>query len=191
MTTFAASPMPATTSAVSAAAPPRPLDPLSGAIVDRSAISFQWAGVPGARCYRFEVSPDRQFIRSVVGFDAGSSTELTLVDAVPATDAPLFWRVRAQLPGGATRWSPYGRFHVGTDDAVDAFRARQEAERAEARKEHLRRRMEEEAARDLIPYWEREDMTLPDAEIAGIGLTMILSIIAVALGILIVTLMAS
>ncbi|NNF58122.1 MAG: hypothetical protein HKN04_07750 [Rhodothermaceae bacterium] len=191
MSTLAASPLSSPASAASSVAPPRPLDPLSGAIVDRAAITFQWVGVPGARGYRFEVSPDRQFARGVVGFDAGPSTELTLVDAVPATDAPLFWRVRAQLAGGPTRWSPYGRFHVGTDDAVDAFRARKEAERAEARKEELRRRAEEEAARDLLPYWEREDTNPSDTEIAGIGLTMILSIIAVALGILIVTLMAS
>ena len=191
MTALAAPPMSSAASSVSSTAPPRPIDPLSGAIVDRAAITFQWAGVPGARGYRFEVSPDRQFARGVVGFEAGPSTELTLVDAVPATDAPLFWRVRAQLSSGPTRWSPYGRFHVGTDDAVDAFRARQEAERAEARKEALRRRAEEEAERDLLPYWERDDTTPSDAEIAGIGMTMILSIVAVALAVLIVTLMAS
>ena len=172
-------------------APPRPLTPLSGAIVDRAAVSFQWRGVPDARGYHLEVGPDRQFTRGVVALDAGPSTELTLTDAVPTTDAPLFWRVRAVLSGGATRWSPYGRFHVGSDDAVDAFRARQEAEHAEARKARLRRRMEEEAARDLIPHHERGDATPHDLEVASIGIVMIASFVLTILLIFAVTLAAS
>lgn len=159
--------------AAQATAPPRPLAPLGGGVVDPAIVTFRWEGVPGARGYRIEIGPDRQFARGVVALDAGPSTELTLTDAVPTTDAPLFWRVRAEIGDGLTRWSPYGRFYVGSDAAVDAFRAQQDAARAEARKERLRRRTEAEAARDLVPYYERDDMTPPDAGIATIGIGML------------------
>ena len=154
-------------------APPRPLAPLGGDIVDGTSVTFTWANVPGASGYVLEVSPDRQFVRGTARFDAGPSTELTLVNALPRTTAPLFWRVRAEVSGAQTRWSPYGRFHLGSDDAVDAYRAKREAERLEARRARLRREAEEQAARNLVPDHEREDMTPEDLEVAGIGITML------------------
>lgn len=185
MTTLTA-PRPAA-SRTSSPAPPRPLSPLGGDIVDRSSVTFLWASVPGASGYVLEVSPDRQFARGTATFDAGPSTELTLIDALPHTTAPLFWRVRAKVAGGATRWSPYGRFHLGTDDAVDAYRAKREVERLEARRARLRREAEEQAARDLVPDHEREDMTPEDFEVAGIGITMLASFALLILLLVILT----
>ncbi len=163
------------------AAPPRPLSPLGGAVEDGAAVTFLWAGVPGARRYHLEVGPDRQFVRGTTAFGAGDSTAFTLHDALPAADAPLFWRVRAELDGGTTRWSPYGRFHVGGDAAVDAFRARREAERAEARKARLRQEAEEAAARDRVPHWERGDTVPSDFEIASYGVLMLASFVVLCL----------
>lgn len=170
MTQAAALPAPVRTHS---ATPPRPLAPLSGAVTDGAAVTFQWEGVPGAHGYRVEVSTDRQFARGVIALDVGPSTEVVLTDSLPVTDAHLFWRVRAELERSPTRWSPYGRFRVGSDDAVDAFRLQQEAERAEARKEWLRRKTEAERTRDLVPQWQRDDTNPTGAEIVSIGITML------------------
>ncbi len=153
--------------------PPRPLAPLSGAVTDGVAVTFQWEGVPGAQGYRIEVSSDRQFARGTLVLDAGPSTELVLTESLPVTDAPLFWRVRAELERGTTRWSPYGRFHVGSDDAVDAFRLKKEAEQTEARKEWLRHKADADRARDLVPHWQRDDTNPTGAEIASYGVVML------------------
>lgn len=162
-------------------APPRPLAPLSGDVADRSHVTFTWTGAPGATGYTLEVASDRQFARGAATFDAGSSTEFTLLDAFPLTSAPLFWRVRAETASGHTRWSPYGRFYLGTDDAVDAYRAQREAARLQARRERLRRQTEESAARDLVPPHERSDLTPEDAEVALIGIAMLGSFLLILL----------
>ncbi|MDX1419915.1 MAG: hypothetical protein R3181_08110 [Rubricoccaceae bacterium] len=172
-------------------APPAPLDPLGGAVVDGAAPTFSWRGVPGAVRYLLQLAPDRQFARDVLELDAGPSTQLALLDALPPADGPLFWRVRAVTARGTTRWSPYGRFVPGTDDAAEAFRQQQEAARTEARREQIRREAEAAAARDLVPLCERDDTIPSDAEAGGIGIAMILSIVAVGLAVVLVTLMAS
>jgi len=167
-------------------APPSPVAPLGGTVVDGAAVTFTWRGVPGATRYRLQLSPDRQFARDVLDLDAGPSTQLALLDALPL-GVPLFWRVCAETPEGATRWSPYGRFVPATDDAADAFRAKQEAAHAEAQRERLRREAEAAAARDLVPFFERDDAIPSDREAGGVGLAMILSIVLVVLATLAAT----
>ena len=125
-------------------APPAPNAPLGGAVVDGAAATFSWRGVHGASRYRLQLSPDRRFARDVLDLDAGPSTQLALLDALPLGQ-PLFWRVRAETPQGPTRWSPYGRFVPGSGDAADAFRAQEEAAEAAAHRERLRREAEEAA----------------------------------------------
>lgn len=160
-----------------AALPPRPLRPLSAAVVDHASVSFQWEGVDGARGYRLQIAPDRQFGRGVTELDVGQSTDFTLVDALPVSGSQLFWRVRAEFEDGPSRWSPYGRFLVGSDDAAMAYDAQREAERIEARKAYLRERAQAETARDLVPYWERDDTIPSDVESGALWLAMLLSFV--------------
>ena len=131
---------------------PRPLDPLDGAYVDASAVPFSWRGVPGASGYQVQVSTTPDFTGDVLDVDAGATTALTLYGALPARDAELYWRVRAD-EGEA--WSGYGRFVAGHDDAVEAYRNERDTERAEAAVEAARRREAAEADRDLIPLYEQ------------------------------------
>ncbi len=121
--------------------PPHPSSPLSGAVVDGTAVTFVWNGVPDATGYRLQVAPDRQFVRDVLEIETGLGTSVALQDTLPPSDAPRFWRVQAETPDGPTRWSPYGRFYSGSDAAVDAFRAKREAEDLEARKQAARKQV--------------------------------------------------
>lgn len=123
--------------------------------------------------------------------EAGTSTQLTLIESLPLSAAPLFWRVCAEMPTGATRWSPYGRFVPATDQAAETFRAQQEQRQAEAQRARRRARAEEEAARALVPYCDREDLIPSDLEVRSLGFTVFLSLVIVCLGILLTTLMAS
>ena len=145
--------------------------------------------MPGASRYRLQLSPDRRFARDVLDLDAGPSTQLALLDALPLGQ-PLFWRVRAETPQGPTRWSPYGRFVPGSGDAADAFRAQEEAAEAAAHRERLRREAEEAAARDLVPFVERDDTIPSDREAGGLGVAMVLSVVLVVLAILAATTLA-
>ncbi len=131
--------------------PPHPTSPLSGAVVDGTAATFVWNGVPDATGYRLQVAPNRQFVRDVLEIETGVSTSVALRDTLPPSDAPRFWRVQAETPDGPTRWSPYGRFYSGSDAAVDAFRAGCEAEELEARKPAAREQAAKAARLDLMP----------------------------------------
>jgi len=173
------------------AEPPRPLAPLGGALVDPAAVPLRWEGVPGATGYAVQLSPDRSFRRHVLTLSLGAATEVVLTGLLPATPARLFWRLRATTPDGVTRWSPYGRFHTAPDAAVDGYRAAVEAAQAEARREALRRQAEDEAARDLVPFIDREDTIPSAAEVRALGLTMILSVVVTVLAVLAATLLGS
>ena len=167
--------------------PPHPSSPLNGAVVDGIAVTFAWSGVPDATGYRLQVAPDRQFARDVLDIETGVSTSVALHNALPPSDTPRFWRVQAETPNGLTRWSPYGRFYAGSDAAVDAFRAEQEAAELEARKQTARRQAEEEARLDLIPFIERDDTIPSSVESGSLGIAMILAIILVGLLIVLAT----
>lgn len=171
-------------------APPRPLAPLGGAIVDATTVTFSWNAVPGATAYEVQVSPSRQFAQGMLSFNAGPSTQLAVFHPMPAQDGSLFWRVRAKTPKGLTRWSAYGRFSPGSDDAVDAFRAQEEAKAAAARKAELHAQAKAKAELDLVPLWERDDTNPSDGEAAVLGITLILSFLVTLLAILAVTVMA-
>ncbi len=160
---------------------PRPLHPLGGAVADYASVPFRWEGVEGAQGYRLQIAPDRQFGRGVTELAVGQTTDFTLVDALPVSDAPLFWRVRAEREGGPSRWSSYGRFVVGSDDAALAYRAQRDAERLAARKTSVRERAEAEAARERVPHWERNDAIPSDVESAALGLAMLLSFVLTVL----------
>lgn len=121
--------------------PPHPSSPLNGAVVDGAAVTFVWDAVPDAIGYRLQVAPDRQFVRDVLEIETGVGTSVAWQDTLPPSDAPRFWRVQAETPDGPTRWSPYGRFYSGSDAAVDAFRAKREAEDLEARKQAARKQV--------------------------------------------------
>jgi hypothetical protein len=171
----------------SAPAPPTPLAPLSGAVVAGDRVPFSWTALPGARRYTLQIAADRQFTHDVAEVDAGPSTEVLLESALPASGAPRYWRVRAETAQGPTRWSPYGRFVAGSDKAADAYRAEREAERAATAREAFRRRAEEQAARDLVPYFLRDDTIPSDAEAGGVGIAMILSVLIFVLAALMAT----
>lgn len=157
------------------AAPPRPLAPLGGAVVDAAAPAFRWEPTPGAHRYRLQIAADRQFTQDVVEVDAGPSTQLALHDLVPVQAQPLFWRVRAETAAGLTRWSPYGRFVPGPDAAVEVFRERAAREAAEARRAAARRRAAEQEERDLLPWHERPDLVYTDGQVRALGLAFIIA----------------
>jgi hypothetical protein len=180
---------PASTRAAAPAVPPAPLAPLGGAVVESDRAPFSWSGVPGAARYTFQVASDRQFIHDLVEVDAGPSTEVLLQGAFAASAAPRFWRVRAEMPGGPTRWSPYGRFVAGSYAATDAYRLQREAEQTAAVREAARRHAEEQAARDLVPFYQREDTIPSDGEAGGIGIAMILSALITLLAALLATML--
>ena len=171
--------------------PPHPSSPLSGAVVDGTAVTFVWKGIPDATGYRLQVAPDRQFVRDLLEIETGVSTSVALHDTLPPSDAPRFWRVQAETPDGPTRWSPYGRFYSGSDAAVNAFRAEYEAEELEERKRATREQIEKEARFDLMPWVERDDTIPSRVEVGILGMAMILSFVLILLAIVMATLMAS
>ncbi|MDX1439592.1 MAG: hypothetical protein R3284_06795 [Rubricoccaceae bacterium] len=164
--------------------PPHPESPLNGAVVDGAAVTFAWHGVDNASDYILQIASDRQFARDVLELHTVGSTSISLHNTLPPISRPYFWRVRATLADGETRWSPYGRFFAGNDAQVDAFQAEEEARLQEERREAVRIEAERQARLDLIPYVERDD-TIPNARLAAtIGSLMIFSVFLVAVAIL-------
>ena len=160
--------------------PPRPLGPLGGEIVDAVTVALRWAAVPGARSYDVELSPHAAFDREVLALDAGGATEIALPGLVPAAGHRLLWRVRARTTGGATAWSPYGRFYPAADVHVEGFRQGLDAALLAHRKQREHARRERERERDLVPHWERED-AVTDRTTYAVLVGMMLSGIVVSL----------
>lgn len=158
------------------AAPPQPLAPLGGEVVDAVSVSLQWTPVPGATGYEVELSPHADFSREVLALDAGPSTEIGLPGLVPAVGWKLLWRVRARLGDRATPWSLYGRFYPAGGDASDRFRVALDESRAARRRQLDHARLVHEREMDLIPIHERETAVTDTATflgVLGVAATMI------------------
>ncbi|MEM6783483.1 MAG: hypothetical protein AAF624_07075 [Bacteroidota bacterium] len=140
-----------------AAALPRPVSPLGGALVDASAAAFQWHGMPDASHYHIHISNDATFTGEVLELDAGTATELTLFNTLPVSDAELFWRIQATTAAGESACSGFGRFVAAGDDAVDAYLAEQEAKQAALAKDIAKARATYAAQQDLTPPYQRPE----------------------------------
>ena len=171
-----------------AAAPPRPLAPLGGEVVDAVTVSLRWAGVPGATGYDVELSPHAGFDRDVLALDAGEATEVTLPGIVPATGHRLLWRVRARSAKGSTAWSKYGRFYPASGPAADRFRADLDAAMAAQRKRLAHDALVRQRELDLVPLHQREDSVSAGATYTALVLMMASSIV-VALAVLVFSLL--
>ena len=156
------------------AAPPLPVGPLGGEVVDAVAVSLRWTAVPGADGYEVELSPDPAFGRDVLALDAGAATELALPALVPPTGWKLLWRVRARLGDAATAWSPYGRFYPADVDATDRFRAGLDRALVAQRRQRDHARLVRQRELDLVPPYQRPDAFTSAATAATI-LAMALS----------------
>lgn len=163
------------------AAPPRPLGPLGGEVVDAVTVALRWEGVPGATGYDVELSPHPKFDRDVLALDAGGAVEIALPGLVPSVGSRLLWRVRARTARGATRWSPYGRFYPAGDEAATRFRIDLDAAIAAQRKqrEHARRAEAEELS--LVPLHQRPDAVTTVGTVASIVGMMITGLVLLAI----------
>jgi len=168
-----------TAESVVGVAPPRPLAPLGGEVVDAATVALQCAGVPGATGYEIELSPDIDFADAVLALDAGSATEIALPGVVPVTGPRLFWRVRARTAAGPTAWSRRGRFYPALGAPVDRFRADRDAAVVAFRKRRDHDRLAAEAALDAVPLHERPDVGEADATFVAVVLVMGLTVAAV------------
>ncbi len=167
--------------------PPNPSTPINGTVVDGAAVTFTWQGVSQFVSYALQVASDRQFTRDVIDVLAGESTSIALHDALPRTDHPYFWRVRAMTSEGESGWSPYGRFFAGSDAQVDEFRRAEEEGALNRRREAARKHATQKAEQELIPYIERDD-TIPSASMSKtIGWSLIASFLLVLAVILLAT----
>ena len=165
------------------AAPPTPLGPLGGEVVDAVAIGLRWTGVPGATAYEVELSPDPSFDQAVLALDTGRTTEVTLPGLVPASGHRLLWRVRARTDRGVTDWSKYGRFYPAADAAVDRFRQGLDAARTAERRQREHAALVRQRELDLVPLHERDDAVTDGATLAML-LTMLLSGVVITLAVL-------
>ncbi len=127
--------------------PPHPTSPLSGQVVSGSAITFEWKGVPEATEYLLQIAVDRQFVRDIRELRARDSLSIVLHDPLPAAAMPYFWRVRAVTSSGETRWSPYGRFFVGSDAQVEPYWLEEEDQAQRRRRDEAPKRAIDEASR--------------------------------------------
>jgi hypothetical protein len=149
--------------------------------VDAAVAALAGGGVADAAGYDVELSPDPAFVHDVMRLTPGAATELTLAGALPAVGARLYWRARAVLPEGPSRWSPPARFYAGRPRDVDAHLAREAARLDAARREAARRRAEDAARLDLVPPYLREYATTPPAVAAGLGVMLLGTMVTVVL----------
>ena len=152
----------------SAAAAPRPLAPLGGAVVDAVGVSLLWTAVAGATSYDVELSPHDTFDRDVLTLDAGRATEIGLAGLVPPSGRRLLWRVRARTGDAATPWSAYGRFYPSTDTATDAFATGLAAAHAAERRQQEHARLVRSRELELVPNHERPDAVTSAATMGAI-----------------------
>jgi len=169
-------------------APPALVSPLGGEIVDAVAVALRWRSVPRATGYEIELSPDPAFDQSVMAFDAGRATEVTLPGVVPAAGHRLLWRVRARTDRGVTAWSKFGRFYPAAESAVDAFRHGMDTALLAQRRQRDHAALVRERELDLVPLHERDDAITDSATVAML-FTMLLSGVVVALFLLGVSLL--
>ena len=162
------------------AAPPNPLGPLGGEVVDAAVVALRWSAVPGATAYEVELSPHAAFNRDVLSLDAGRATEVALPGLVPATGWRLLWRVRARVGDAATAWSKYGRFYPAGDADVDRFRVGLDAALLAQRKQRDHARLARQREFDLVPLHERPDAVTSMAAVGAI-LGMLVSGIVIGL----------
>lgn len=142
---------------------PRPLGPLADEVADAALLALAWQGTAGATAYEVEVSPDAAFARDVLAVAAGPATEIALVGAIPAVGARLFWRVRAVLPGGVSRWSARARFYAGRPQDVEAGQARAATQADAARRQAAQTALDDAARLALVPNHLREGVVGTDA----------------------------
>ena len=142
---------------------PRPLGPLADEVADAALLALAWQGSAGATAYEVEVSPDAAFARDVLAVAAGPATEIALVGAIPAVGARLFWRVRAVLPGGVSRWSARARFYAGRPQDVEAGQARAATQADAARRQAAQTALDDAARLALVPNHLREGVVGTDA----------------------------
>ena len=142
---------------------PRPLGPLADEVADAALLALAWQGTAGATAYEVEVSPDAAFARDVLAVAAGPATEIALVGAIPAVGARLFWRVRAVLPGGVSRWSARARFYAGRPQDVEAGQARAATQADAARRQAAQTALDDAARLALVPNHLREGVVGADA----------------------------
>lgn len=99
-------------------APPVPIRPVRGDVVDAEAATLTWEGVPEASGYRVQVAPTPDFDAPQVNLTLDQTTTLTLFGELAAEQQSLHWRVRALFPNDTEGpWSDPNRFR--TDPDVD------------------------------------------------------------------------
>ena len=123
------SPRPAARSA--AAAAPKPLAPIDGAVAPLDAVTFRWSAPPGPKAFDLRIATAADPDATLVELEGLPTTETTLADALPPEPC-LWWVRRSDGP-----WSAPSRFVAGTAADLEVA-AREAAARAdEERKAEL------------------------------------------------------
>jgi hypothetical protein len=102
-------------------APPVPIHPISGDVIEADGGTLSWEGVPEASGYRVQVASTEAVDDPIVDVTLDRTTDLTLFDDLPVDQASLFWRVQALFPNDTDGpWSETVRFETDSDLAPAA-----------------------------------------------------------------------
>ena len=123
------SPRPTARSA--AAAAPKPLAPIDGAVAPLDAVTFRWSAPPGPKAFDLRIATAADPDATLVVLEGLPTTETTLADALPPE--PCLWWVRRS--GGP--WSAPARFVAGTAADLEVAAREAAAREAEERKAEL------------------------------------------------------
>jgi uncharacterized membrane protein len=103
-------------------AEPKPLAPRREAVVDGSAVTFEWEGVDGADSYHLQVATDNHLHDLVYEQDL-EATEHTAEDVFETDGATYFWSVEARNDAGWSDEEYVESFVSGTAEDVEAVAA--------------------------------------------------------------------
>ncbi len=101
-------------------APPVPIYPIHGDVVDTDAPAFTWEAVPEASGYRVQVASDEGFDDIIIDLTVDQTTSLTLFGRLPDEAVSRHWRVCALFPNDTEGpWSESVQFETDPEAAAD------------------------------------------------------------------------
>ncbi|HMB94007.1 MAG TPA: hypothetical protein VKP65_24365 [Rhodothermales bacterium] len=116
-------------SEMKAPAAPNLVAPREEAIVDGTAVTFEWEPVEAATEYFLEVASDTTFETLVFAENVGDTTSITVADVFPTDEGTYYWRVFSRNAAGESHGDVVESFISGTpDDAAASLVSPDQAE---------------------------------------------------------------